>query len=459
MKDFTDGSITHHILKIAVPMAIGMIAQMAYQLIDLYFVARIGTHATAGVNAAGNAMLIVGAATQMLGVGIVALISQAVGRRDFADANLVFNQSLMFSFLVCLITATTTYLFARHYLQFIAADQETIEAGVTFICWLLPGFSLMFLMTVFASTLSGMGIIKPSFLVHVLTVLINAILAPILISGWVTGVALGVKGAALASTISISIGALLLGILFFCRLDHCVALNRKLLSPQLKQWYRILKIGLPEGGEIAFMFLYVALVYYAIRQFGASAQAGFSIGSKVLQAIMMPAMAVAFSVSPIVGQNFGAENRKRIKETFRKAALLGTVITLSITVIIQFNPRFFVGVFNADTDTTDVAATFLQMVSLSFVTQGLIFTCTGIFRGLGNTLPSLISSNVGLFSFAIPVIWMSAQLNFSIERVWYIYIASSTLQAAFSLWLLKRTLKRQFDPAEAICAGVGGVFR
>src|SRR5262245_34907164 len=97
MKDLTQGSIRQHIVTMAVPIAIGMFTQMAYQLVDLYFVTRIGVDATAGVNTAGNAMFIIMALTQVLSVGTVALIAHAVGRKDQADANLVFNQSMSLS--------------------------------------------------------------------------------------------------------------------------------------------------------------------------------------------------------------------------------------------------------------------------------------------------------------------------------------------------------------------------
>ncbi len=97
MKDLTEQSIGKHILQMAVPIAAGMFFQTLYILIDLYFVAHLGDAALAGVSAAGNFMFIVFALTQVLGVGAVALISHAVGRKDRADANAVFNQSLALS--------------------------------------------------------------------------------------------------------------------------------------------------------------------------------------------------------------------------------------------------------------------------------------------------------------------------------------------------------------------------
>src|SRR6202050_512462 len=117
MKDLTQGSIARNIVQMAVPIAAGMFFQTLYLLIDLYFVAGLGAAAIAGVGAAGNIMFIVFALTQVLGVGTVALISHAVGRKDRADATLVFNQSLALSETCALITLLFGYSLAVPYMN------------------------------------------------------------------------------------------------------------------------------------------------------------------------------------------------------------------------------------------------------------------------------------------------------------------------------------------------------
>src|SRR6202167_4301785 len=109
MRDLTQGSIPRQIVALAVPIFAGMLLQTLYYIVDLYFVSRLGNAAIAGVSAAGNVAFIVFALTQMLGVGIVSLISQAVGRKDAAEANLVFNQSLLLSLLFSILTLVCGY--------------------------------------------------------------------------------------------------------------------------------------------------------------------------------------------------------------------------------------------------------------------------------------------------------------------------------------------------------------
>src|SRR5262249_41454933 len=152
-----------------------------------------------------------------------------------------------------------------------------------------------------------------------------------LIAGWGTGHPLGVAGAGLASSIAVFIGLLMLyG--YFRRLERYVGFNPEQWRPQLRQWRRIFNVGLPAGGEVAMIFIFMAVVYYVLRDFGRAAQAGFGIGTRVLGLIQMPALAVALAAGPIAGQNFGAGNHARVRETFVKATLIVTAVMIVFTV-------------------------------------------------------------------------------------------------------------------------------
>jgi Na+-driven multidrug efflux pump len=116
MQDMTKGPITGHIMRMAVPIAIGMVFQTLYVLVDLYFVAQLGDATIAGVGAAGNVQFLVMAITQILGVGTMALIAQASGRKDRNDANLIFNQSLVLAAVCAGITLVGGYAIAEWYM-------------------------------------------------------------------------------------------------------------------------------------------------------------------------------------------------------------------------------------------------------------------------------------------------------------------------------------------------------
>jgi putative MATE family efflux protein len=453
MKDLTQGSIVSHILSMAPPIAASMVTIMICQLVDLYFVAGLGEAAIAGVAGAGNVGFLINAPMQVLGVGTVALIAHAVGRKDQADANLVFSQSLGLSALCGLLTLVAGFAFAGGYMRMVAADEATIEAGTTYLLWLMPGLALQFGMVVMGAALRGTGIVRPTMIVQALAVIINIALAPVLIAGWGTGHALGVAGAGLATSVAVLIGALMLW-MYFRRLERYVGVDAAQLRPRLRQWQRILDVGLPAGGEFAIVFVWMGVIYYVLRDFGAAAQAGFGIGTRVLGLIQMPALAIALAAGPIAGQNFGAANAARVKETFTRAAMISTVVMIVFTILAQCWPGLLLGGFASDPQSMAVAVLFLQMVSLNLVAQGFTFVCSSMFVGLGNTRPVLLSSGTRLITYALPVLWLSARPGFRMEYVWYMSNLSTTLQAALSLWLLRLEFRKRLAPLKSALPAV-----
>jgi Na+-driven multidrug efflux pump len=238
------------------------------------------------------------------------------------------------------------------------------------------------------------------------------------------------------------VGVVLMG-LYFARLEKVVGFDPGLMRVRLATWARILRVGLPPGGEFALMFVYMGVIYWVIRGFGADAQAGFGVGSRVMQAIFLPAMAVAFAVAPVAGQNFGAGNAARVRATFRIAAIMGSALMLVLTLLCQVRPDWLVRGFTDDPAVIDVAAEFLRIISLNFVATGLVFTCSGMFQAVGNTLPSLASSATRLLTFAVPAILLAGHPGFGLRELWTLSVCTVALQAATSLWLLHRELGRR----------------
>src|SRR5580698_4519810 len=448
MKDLTQGPITRQLIAMAVPLAIGMLFQTLYLLVDMYFVAGIGDAAIAGVGAAGTIMFVMMALTQMLGVGTVALVSHAVGRKDQAEANLIFNQSVLLSVLCGVLTLATGWLLGGIYVRSMAADAATATAGTAFLYWYTPGLALQFAMVALGSALRGTGIVKPTMVVQLATVLLNMILAPILIAGWLTHHPLGTAGAGLASSIAVAVGVLMLWI-YFARLEHYVAVSTRLWRPQWPTIRRILNIGLPAGGEFLVMFVILGVIFVVIRGFGSEAQAGFGVGSRVMQALFLPVMALAFGATPLAGQNFGARQYPRVRETFLKTALLSGSLMLVLTLVCQVLPDAPIRLFSKQREVVAVGADYLRIISWNFVATALIFTCSGLFQALGNTWPSLLSSGSRLLTFVIPALWLSTRPGFTLTQIWHLSVATVALQALTSFLLLRREFRRRLGGGAA----------
>jgi putative MATE family efflux protein len=440
VKDLTNSSTAGNILQMALPIAAGMFFQTLYFLIDLYFVAGLGDAALAGVGAAGNVMLIVFALTQVLGVGTVTLISHAAGRKDQRDANLMFNQSLALSASCAAITLLLGYLCGPAYVRVMGANEATVAAGIVYLYWFLPSLALQFALVVMGSALRGTGIVQPTMVVQVLTVILNAVLAPVLIAGWGTGHPMGVAGAGLASSLALAAGVLMLATYFF-RLEKYVRFDTTQWRPQMAAWRRLLRIGLPAGGEFALMFIFMAVLYSILRRFGADAQAGFGVGMRIMQSMFLPAMAISFAAAPIVGQNYGAGKYQRVRETFVLATLFGAGVMVFLTLVCQLGAGWLVSGFTKEPAALAVGTQYLQVISWNYVASGFVFTCSAVFQGLGNTVPAVLSSASRLISFIVPALWLTTQPHFELVQIWYVSVASVTLQAVLSLWLVRREFR------------------
>ena len=454
MRDLTQGPVRGHLIAMAVPVTIGMLVQTLYLMVDLYFVSGSGKQAVAGVAAAGNATMLVIALTQMLSVGTVSLVVQALGAKDKPAASRVFSQALLLG-LACMAATVALGLGAGPaYMRGVAADGAIAQAGVSFILWSLPGLALQFVLAVAVSVLRGAGIAKPGMVVQMATVGLNIVLAPVLIAGWGTHRPMGVAGAGLATSISVAAGVLMMAG-YLRQLGEVaspgggvVGLDRAILG-------RMLRIGLPAGGEFLIMVLLNTAIYALIRDFGAAAQAGFGIAARVMQALAMPSMAISFAIPAVAGQNFGGRHPERVVATLRHALGLEVIVMAGVVAACQFGARIPVRWFTADPLAIEAAVTILQVVSWNFFGLGIVFACSGMFQALGNTLPALLSSLTRLLTFVLPAAWLSQRAGFRLLDVWHLSVASVFVQAIASLVLVRRQLAARLAPMRLQPAAAG----
>jgi putative MATE family efflux protein len=279
-------------------------------------------------------------------------------------------------------------------------------------------------------------------MVQVATVILNIVLAPVLIAGWGAGRALGVSGAALATLIAVTAGVTALAF-YFHQLESFVRFEKGWWSPKPAAWKRIAAIGLPAGGEFAVMAVYSAVVYWLVRDFGAGAQAGYGVGMRVMQSLFLPVLAISFAASPLAGQNFGARDGARVRETFRVASIGAALLMAAMTLLCQVSPEGSIGVFSREGLVVDYGAEYLRIMSWGFVGSGLVFTSSGLFQALGNTLPSLLSSVSRLVMFVVPALWLSSRPGFAPRQIWYLSVAVGLLQALANVILLHREFDRK----------------
>jgi len=451
MRDLTQGSIAAHLLGMAAFIGVSLVFQTLYFLVDLYFVSRLGNAAIAGVSAAGNVFFLALAASQLIGIGVMAMVAQSIGRKDASDANLYSDQAISMSLLFGAAMLALGYAFGGASVDALSADAASAAEGRAYLFAFLPSLALMFPTVAMSSALRGAGVVMPVMVLQTAAIVLNAILAPMLIAGWGTGVALGAAGAGWASTIASAAGLIALTVLF-PRVQSYLRLHLTRLRPNFSAWARLTFVGLPTALEFLLMFAIFIVIYFVIRDFGAEAQAGFGIGGRIMQSIFLPAMAVAFAAAPIAGQNFGAKDYGRVRETFKQTALIGSGIMLTLTVLCHIDPALLARPFTGDPAVLAISNEYLQIVSWNFVFSGLVMAAGSMFQGMGDTRPSLLASATRTVTFVAPALWMSGQPWFALHHVWLLSVFSVVAQCALALWLLARTFRRKLTPTVAAAA-------
>ena len=439
MEDLTTGSITRHLLKTTSFMLVTMVFQTLYFLVDLYWVGRLGKEAIAGVGIAGNLTFIVLAITQMLAVGTTTLISHAAGRKEREEAQQVLTQSLLLAVFIGAVFMMAVTALRDAYVNALSPDPVSAAAATSYLSWFIPAMALQFPMVVMGAALRGTGNFKPGMVVQTATVIINIVLAPALMFGWLRTAPMGVAGAGLASLVAIVVGTIWLAFYFFESTSY-LKLHPH-FRPHAGVWWSVLKIGLPAGVEFAFIAVYLFVVYTVSRPFGAAAQAGFGVGQRIIQASFMPIVALGFAVAPVAGQNFGARKPERVIETFKRAVLMAAAIGTLVTLTCVFGDEAMIRFFSTDPAVISVGAEYLRIIAWGTLASGVIYVNGSMFQAMGNTLPPLLASFTRILIVAIPVMLLSRMPGFHLRWVWYLSVAATLLQVAMNMILLRREFR------------------
>lgn len=424
--DMTRGSIRAHVVRMMLFVLAGLVIQTLYGLVDIYWVGRLGKEAVAAVAMSSNLMFVSMAVTQMLSVGCVALVSQAAGRKDHEEVQRLFNQAQSLSTFAGVVFLTVCLALRHTYAVELAGDPLTAQLSETFLGAFVPALGLQFLMVGMAAALRGIGDMRPGLVAQTSSVLLNMVIAPVLVFGWMPGIPpLGVDGASIATLVS-TIAAVAGLTIYLVRGGTFLRLRFSLWRPDLRLWGRMLGIGLPAGTEFLLLSIITGVVYGITKQFGAEAQAGYGIGARVMQAAFMPAVALSFSVAAVVGQNVGAKEHDRVHLTLWESMKLTVGFMLVVSLVCHFTPEPIVRVFSADPRVIAAGSDYLRTVSYALVMSGTVFVAAGIFQGLGNTWPSLMASALRATAFVVPVVWWSRTPGFQMHGIWQLMIVRTS---------------------------------
>jgi putative MATE family efflux protein len=450
----TSGSLRKAIWKIALPTYGAFLTHDLMGTVDMLFVGRLGAGAVAAVAISGAVFGIIMMLSQGITSGTTALVANAVGRGDRSTANLVVGQSVLLASVVGVGIALIGVPIAAPALRIMGANEEVVGLGTGYFQITTAGALLMVLTMALGSSLRGTGDARTPFRAMVTGNIVNAILDPIFIFGWLGVPAMGVAGSAWATLIGRAIGASI-QIHAYTTGRTYFNLTARHFIPEFSTMGKVLKIGVFASlrgllGNIAMISLMRLVALY-----GTTAVAAFGIGMRLRMFIMGPSMGFGTAAATLVGQNLGAGNTERARKAGWLAVGTCSFVILGFSLVFWFFAEPIVSVFNTDPDVIATGATFMRWFTASsvFMSTGMVLGIA--MSGAGDTVSPMVITGIAQVSLALPIAYFLSRAWGSVDGIWAAIAAGNLFEGllfigAFQLgrWVSAGTRIREAAHAE-----------
>jgi putative MATE family efflux protein len=453
-----EGPILKSLLALAVPIALANILQAAYQLIDAFWVGRLGANAVAAVSVSTPVMFL----TIGLGAGMAiagsTLIAQYFGARNQEMVDHVAAQTLLMIVLISVVLGGLGFAFAPTLLRLMGVTPAVFSGALGFMRVSFVGLVFNFFFFMFQSIMRGVGEAKMPVFIVLGTVILNFLLDPLFIFGWGPIAPMGVMGAAVATVGTQSLAAFI-GMGFLLKGSHGVHLAWHDFIPDAVYIKRAFFLGFPASVEQSARALGLTVLTFLIASFGTLTMASFGVGSTILQVVMIPAMGLSMAVSALVGQNIGAGNIDRAARIGRLGAWLGFGVLSAMGVVAFFSAPQLVAFFvPKDPDVIAEGATFVRIMALSWGFLGAQFSLTGVLRASGNMVSTMMLTLISQWVLQFPLAYLlSTHTRLGNRGIWWAIPISNVAIVLITLGVYAKgdwKKKKLTEPDDAIAIEV-----
>jgi len=434
--------MTRHLLAVAWPVSVSFLVQTLYNLVDAFWLGKLGKTALVAPTVTMNVVFIGIALAMGLGQAGTTLISQYRGAGRPEEMGRAAGQTLIIQLVVGTLIAVLGLIFAAPLLRLLATPEDAFAETLVYMRWILAGIPLMFVFHVYQGIYSGLGDTVGPMRINVATVLLNVVLDPILIFGWGPVPAMGVAGAAAATVLSRAVSSALAVRAMFggggFRIRRCD------LRPDAGTTRRLLRIGLPLSLGQTMTSLGFTLLIGIVNGFGSAATAAFGVGHRIVMTVSVPAWAMAQANATAVGQNLGAGFPERALLSVKRSASLIAAVLLPLTTLTFIFGGHITRVFVDDPQVIAYGRDLLRITSPSVFLFSLILVMFGAFQGSGHTVPVMVVNVGRLWAVRIPLSWlMAVSLGMGPNGLWWAMNISNVVAGVVALiWFLRGGWKR-----------------
>ena len=431
-------NIKRLILTMSAPIVVSMMVQSLYNVVDSIFVAQISEEAITAVSMAfpfQQLMMSVGIGTA---IGVNSLLARNLGAKQLSQVNKIANNGLLLAFLSFIAFFMMELLLSDKLITIQTDNQEIISHGPVYLRICLMGSLGIFTHLMFERLLQATGKTMYTMIAQISGALMNIILDPIMIFGWFGMPAMGLAGAALATVISQYVGALVVAYLCI-RKEKDIDIGFRYMKPDFKIIRDIYAVGIPSIIMISISSVTIFSMNQILAKFSITAVALLGIYFKLQSFIFMPVFGLNNGIIPIVGYNYGAGNKERMRETIFLGMRYAVTIMLIGTLIMMVFPDQLLGMFNASDQMMDIGRVAFRIICISFPFAAISIISIGVFQAIGKGTLSMIISIIRQLVVLVPLAYLFS-LTGNLSMVWWSVIIAELVAVSICVRNIRKII-------------------
>jgi putative MATE family efflux protein len=427
-QNYTSGSIDKAIFMLSIPMILEMSMESLFAVVDAFYVSRLGVDALATVSLTESVLTLVYSMAIGLSMGATAKVARRVGEQDISGAAKSGVQAIYLAIGLSLLISVAGLFFSEKILGLMGASESVIASGAGYTRWMLGGNITVMLIFLINAIFRGAGDASLAMRVLILSNGLNIILDPIFIFGFGPIPAMGVEGAAIATTIGRGTGVLY-QVYHLVKGKGLIKIHKENLALEVGLIWRLIKVS--AGGTFQFIIASASWIFLVriVSTFGSSALAGYTIAIRVIVFAILPAWGMANAAATLVGQNLGAGQPERAEKSVWRTGFFNMLFLAVITILFMTLAGQIVNLFTEEEVVVHYAVQCLQIVSVGYIFYAYGMVVAQSFNGAGDTRTPTILNFFAFWTFQIPMAYLLAKtFGFGTPGVyWAIVIAESAL--------------------------------
>ena len=404
--DYTSGSLPKAVILLAIPMMLEMGMESVFALVDIYFVSHLGKHATSTVGLTESVITIVYSLAIGISMAATAMVARRVGEKDPEAAAKSGAQAMLIAVAVTFVISVIGFIKADAILRLMGAEEEAIRTGINYTRILMAGSIIIMLLFLINGIFRGAGDAMMAMKSLWLANICNIILCPILIRGFGPIPALGITGAAIATTSGRGIGVLY-QLYHLFKGDNTIKMMLRQFMPDWTLIKQVVSIALP--GILQFVIgsgSWIILASLVVKTGQSEASAGYQIAIRIVMFFLLPAWGMSNAAATLVGQNLGAKDPGRAEESVRLTAKYNAIFMLVVSTVFLVFAEPIVAFFTKETTVADYAVLAMRIVAAGYVFYGLGMVMMNAFNGAGDTRTPTYINLLGFWFFQIPFAYL-----------------------------------------------------